>query len=365
MKMIKKLAAVLLALLTLLSLAACHPKNEVAVTIGDYKFTSGYYMCALVFADIEAQDEAYNLAMSGEAKGIDITKEDYRFDVKIDGKKYETWVKDKAMDTLKTVAAYKTLCAKNKIKISKADKAGAEAIAQQEWNQYYATVLLENGVSEKTYTQFRVDDYYSELYFGHLYEKGGTKEVSEEEIKKYLNENYVLCNVIGEDLSQLEDKMKTEKKEKINGYYNDLVKGTKTFAEIYKTHNNIKDEQTNTSSTTSTSKEEKPKDEYASFVSKANGGDHFKSIMEMKTGEIKILNGEKDSDILLVVKKDVNEDPYYIKNADLEIRHALKDEEFEKEIAKFKKTLKVDEDTYATKRFKVKKIKYPETSTSY
>ena len=360
MNMLKKFAAITLVLLTLLSLAACHPKDEVAVTIGDYKFTSGYYMCALVFADIEAQQEASNLAMSGEAKGIDITKENYRFDVKIDGKKYETWVKDKAIDTLKTVAAYKTLCAKNKVKISKADQAGAEAIAQQEWAQYYAETLSNNGVSEKTYIQFRVDDYYSELYFGHLYEKGGVKEISEEEIKKHLNENYVLCNVIGEDLSQLQDEQKKEKKEKINGYYNDLTKGTKTFEQIYKTHNNITDDKKDT--TTSTDKEEKPKDQYASFVSKANGGDHFKSIMEMKTGEIKILNGEKDSDILLVVKKDVNEDPYYLKNADIEIRHALKDEEFEKEIAKFKKSLKVDEDTYATKRFKVKKIKYPETA---
>lgn len=360
MSMFKKIAAACLALLTVLSLAACHPKDEVAVTVGDYEFTSAYYMCALIFADMEAQDEAYNLAMSGEAEGVDVTKEDYIYDVKIDGKEYEAWVKDEAMDTIKTIAAYKTLCAKAKIEISKEDRAGAESIAAEEWTTYYSELLTNNGVSKKTYTQFRVDDYYSELYFGHLYDKDGEKEISAEDIKTYLNENYVLCNVIGEDLSQYEDEQKTEKKEQLNGYYEELVNGTRTFEEIYKEYNSITDDETAT-----TDESDTRLDKYASFVSKENGGEHFDSIMEMQTGEIKILTGEDEADILLVVKKDVNEDPYYLENYDLTIRHALKDDELSKEIASFKKTLKVDENTYATKRFKVKKIEYPETTTTY
>jgi hypothetical protein len=92
---------------------------------------------------------------------------------------------------------------------------------------------------------------------------------------------------------------------------------------------------------TTDSKEPKPKDEYASFVSKENGGDHFDSIKAMQTGEIKILNGKDDSDILLVVKKDVNEDPYYLEEYDLQFRHELKDEEFADIVAKCKKGLKM------------------------
>lgn len=355
MKLFKKILAATLAVLTVFSLAACHPKDEVAVTIGDYEFTSAYYMCAFIFADMEAQQKAYDLVMSGEVKDIDVTEEDYLYDVKIDGKEYETWVKDKAIDTLKTIAAYKTLCDKAGVKISAGDKAGAEELAKQEWNQYYKETLYNNGVHESTYIKYRVDDYYSELYFDHLYTKGGEKEVSAEEIKKHLNENYVLCNVIGEDLSQLEDAQKTEKKNKINDLYKELTSG-KSFTEVYKAYKNITDDK---KTETTDSKEPKPKDEYASFVSKENGGDHFDSIKAMQTGEIKILNGKDDSDILLVVKKDVNEDPYYLEEYDLQFRHELKDEEFADIVAKCKKGLKIDIDSYATDRFDVEDIVYP------
>ena len=101
---------------------------------------------------------------------------------------------------------------------------------------------------------------------------------------------------------------------------------------------------------------------YATAISKEEGGEHFNSIMEMNVGDIKILNGENDSDILLVIKKDINADPYYLNDADITIRHELKDKEFENDINKFKKTLKLEENKYATNRFKVKKIEYLETT---
>ena len=40
MKMMKKFISVLLVLLMVFSFTACHKQNEVAVTIGDVKFTS-------------------------------------------------------------------------------------------------------------------------------------------------------------------------------------------------------------------------------------------------------------------------------------------------------------------------------------
>ncbi|MBP3706428.1 MAG: hypothetical protein J6J13_04170, partial [Clostridia bacterium] len=278
------------------------------------------------------------------------------YDVKIDGKKYETWVKDKALDTLKTVAAYKTLCKKNKLEISNTDKTGAEAVIAEKWSNY-SEIFSNNGVSQATYTQYRLDEYLAEVYFGHLYGKDGKKAVSADDIKKHLNENYVVANVIGEDLSSLEDEQKTDKKETINGYYNELIAGTKTFEEIYKTHYNITEEDTTTNET-----DDKPMDQYATAISKEEGGEHFNSIMEMNVGDIKILNGENDSDILLVIKKDINADPYYLNDADITIRHELKDKEFENDINKFKKTLKLEENKYATNRFKVKKIEYLETT---
>ena len=44
MKIIKKLSAVMMSLAILLSFAGCHKQGEIAVTVGDWEFTSAYYV---------------------------------------------------------------------------------------------------------------------------------------------------------------------------------------------------------------------------------------------------------------------------------------------------------------------------------
>jgi hypothetical protein len=101
----------------LASFAACHPKDEVAVTVGDVEFTSAYYMCALINADNEARslvDEA--LAEKKEKDDKDssststATEEVDYYSEKVEGKKYVDWVKARAIENLKQIAAYKIKC---------------------------------------------------------------------------------------------------------------------------------------------------------------------------------------------------------------------------------------------------------------
>ena len=51
MKMIKSLAAFCLAFILIFNFSSCHPKDEVAMTVGDIEITSALYMCALLQAD--------------------------------------------------------------------------------------------------------------------------------------------------------------------------------------------------------------------------------------------------------------------------------------------------------------------------
>ena len=102
MKNTKRLVAVLLAIVMLLSFAGCHKKNEIAVTIGEIEFTSAYYMCALVSADAEARNLVYE-ALSDEEKNS--TAEIDYYSKKVEDKDYIKWVEDSAMDTLKEIAA--------------------------------------------------------------------------------------------------------------------------------------------------------------------------------------------------------------------------------------------------------------------
>ena len=53
MKTIRKIAALLLIAVMCLTVTGClHKKDEIAVTIDGIEFTSAYYMCALINANM-------------------------------------------------------------------------------------------------------------------------------------------------------------------------------------------------------------------------------------------------------------------------------------------------------------------------
>ena len=106
----------------------------------------------------------------------------------------------------------------------------------------------------------------------------------------------------------------------------------------------------------------KPLDEHAQILgAKDTGYDHdkFDEINKMATGEVKLIAKENKAGYILVVKKDIKADPYYRENLDVEVRHLLKDKEFNKDMAEIFKTAKADVNSFAVDRFKVKKIKEP------
>ena len=161
MKNVKRLFALALVLVMALSIAACHKKDEVAVKIGDVEFTSAYYMCALINADSEAKSKVQEELSDDES----IDDVDY-YSKKIDDKDFVTWVEDTAMDSIKEIAAYKTLCKENNLEISEEDVANAENYASYYWSSYgYSAYFEPNGVGQSTYAQYIKDSYYSKLYF--------------------------------------------------------------------------------------------------------------------------------------------------------------------------------------------------------
>ena len=109
MKNIKRILAAALVLVMAVS-AACHPKDEVAVKIGDVEFTSAYYMCALINADSEAKSKVKE-GLSEDEAAEDV---DY-YSKKVEDKDFVKWVEERAMQSLKAIAAYKTLCKENKL----------------------------------------------------------------------------------------------------------------------------------------------------------------------------------------------------------------------------------------------------------
>ena len=359
MKSLKKIFAVVLVLCMLLSFAACHKKDEIAVTVGDVEFTSAYYMCALIFADSEAKTKVEeNLSEDETAEEIDY------YSQKIDDKKYVDWVKDKALESLKMIAAYKIKCSEAKIDIEEDVKSNAEMYSSYYWSSYgYQTLLEPNGVAESTYKKYMLDSYYSSRYFEYVYGKDGEKEIAADTVKEEMYKNFEIADVLECSFTDVEETEVDSLKKKFNTYYEDLKNGKRTFKEVYNEYNSI--EESDTESTEEDSEELKPLDELATIIGSEDtdyASDHFETVQKMKKNEVKLVELDDDAGLAIIIKKDIKADPYYTENLDIVVRHLIKDEEFNEDMEAFAKELKLEENTYATKQFKVKKIEYPETT---
>ncbi|MEE1074274.1 MAG: hypothetical protein U0K93_02210 [Acutalibacteraceae bacterium] len=360
MKNFKKIIALALAALMLLSFAGCHKKDEVAVTIGDVEFTSAYYMCALINADSEAKSKVYENLTEEEQQSGDI---DY-YSKKIDKKGFVEWVEDTAIDNLKTIAAYKTLCKENKIEVKEEDLSNAKMYASYYWSSYgYAAYFEPNGVSQDTYTKYMEDSYYSEAYFEHLYGAEGEKAVAGDEVKTKMYENFVIANILTANYtSDMKDADKTALKDKFNAYATALQNGSRTFKDVYDEYNNVTEEEKDAATTEEESDTPKPKDEYASIIGAEDTGydaEYYEAVKAMATGEVKVIELEEGAGLVLAVKQDIAADEYYLTTLDMAVRHLIKDDEFEKTVKTYAKDMKVDINKFAVKQFKVKKIIEP------
>lgn len=357
MKILNKIIALVIVCVMAMSLTGCHKKGEIAVTINGYEFTSAYYMAAFLNAYSEAQNIVYNSLSEEELssnKEIDYTSK------KVENKKFETWVKDTAIDSLKQIAYFKTKCDENKLKLSEDEIANAESYASFYWQSYgYSQFFEPNGVSFETYKQNMLDGNYAALYFEHLYGEDGEKEIAAKDVKSKLYKDFILANVLEVTFSEETDAEKKKIKEKFDGYLKDLESGKKTFEQIYIEYNDINEEDHKHED------KDGPKDAHASILGAEGTGyehEYFDKIKKLDNGEIKLFKKDNDAGYILVIKQDIKADKYYLKNMDMTIRHLLKDDEFNKDAEAAALKLNAEIDKYAVNQFKVKKIVEPSYS---
>lgn len=392
MKNIKRIAALMLVLVMALSLTACHKKNEVAVTVGDVEFTSAYYMCALINADSEAKSLVYEELSDEEKSGYETP--DY-YSKKVEDKDFVEWVEDTAMNNLKKIAAYKTLCKENDLEIEEDVLTNAESYAEYYWSSYgYSAYYEPNGVGFETYKKFTVDSYYSELYFEHLYGEEGTKAIASEDIKNKIYENFIIADILEATFeSEATDDDKATIENKINDYATAIKDGKMTFEEAYKDYNGTTEEETTTETeeehtheegeehdhseeatestteeSTETEEEETPtpKDQYASILGAEGTGDYetdyYADVKDLAVGEVKVLELDDDAGFALVIKQDIKADEYYLTALDSTVRHMIADDDYNKEIDEYIKKMNIQISKFAIGQFKVKEIIEPSYS---
>ncbi|MGI6279928.1 MAG: hypothetical protein ACOYJS_05145, partial [Acutalibacteraceae bacterium] len=227
------------------------------------------------------------------------------------------------------------------------------------WSDYgYQDYFEPNGVSETTYRQYTEDSHYAENYFLHLYGEGGSKEIASDKVTSTTLEKFILVEILQSSYDQLTDDQKTARKQLMEENAKLINEGQKTFDQAYHEFNTSAEEHDHDDDKDSS--ETKPKYSHANVFGAKDTvyeSEYFDKFKDYPVDQAKVYEMEDGSGCLLVVKRDLKSDKYYMENLDPIVRHLIADEEFDKEIDKFIKTLKVDKNNYALKRLKVKKIK--------
>ena len=360
MNTLKRIFAIALCLLlTLTCLVGCHQKGEIAVKIDDIEFTSGYYACALVFSNSEARTKVEE-ELSKEGDLPDKIK---YWDHKVEDTDYIKWVEKTTLETLKDIAAVKSLCKEAEVTLDAETESLSDANADYLWDYGYSELMENNGVSKETFKQYMRDSYLMDTYFEHIYGKGGEKEIAADQLNKQLADNYVLVNMLEVSFANLGEEEKTDKQNQFIAYENALKDGTKTFEEIYIEYNKISAEE----HTHEEAEEGKmvPIDQHATVFGNADtnyASDHFETAKEMTVGDVKIITLEKEAGLVLLVKQDIAADPYYINEFDSTLRKEVVGEEHSNDIAEYGEKLDCVVNESSIKQFKVKKIEYPEAT---
>ena len=415
MKMLKKALAVVLAIVFVLSLAACHPKDEVAVSTGDYTLTSAVYSYYLTMADRSAK---YTISTSDS-----YNTQDPNFDLykqTIDGKSYEDYVKAQALEDCYRYLTIAKLADEADVSLTDEEEKNVIGNADYYWSYQYGPmlgpVLVENGVSYDTYKKIMLTEALYSKYFDYLYAEGGTKEVKAEDIKKFFNDNYLGAYVISHSYSDVKDP-KTEEIAKDLDKYVKALKDGKKFADVeaeYKKDHEKNDSTSSSSSTTSSGNssttssgnssttssdnssttssgnssttssgnsstttssttssetkedEKKPKDEKINVFTKNEDADtsygiastfgKYDEIAKLKNDEVALIHDEDAKSYYIVVKKDITEDEYYLEEGTPEILRSLKGDEYEDFVKETTSNLDFKVSKYAINQFKVKKI---------
>lgn len=360
MKLIKRTAALLLALLMVFCMAGClHAKDEVAVKIGDVEFTSAQYLYALIQADMAARQTVVDSLGDG-VEVDDPSKIDY-YSQEINKKNFVDYVEDEALKTLEKYAAIVTKCKENKIELTEEQQKEVDTFVDYYWTSYgYSYIFEPNGVSKETYAKCVSYDYLSNAYFESIYGKEGTNLVEEKLVNEALLKNFALANVIPVDLTEMTETDKAAQTAKLTTYVKRINDG-ESFLKVYNEYYG-----TEVAENTNIEKDENgiptaPVDTLATVVGSEStdyASDYYATVNAMKVGTAQLYTSEDKNTIALLVKKDIAGDAYYMSTMYNPALYVLKGEEFEKTMEEAEKALETDAKAAVIKRLKVKNIQY-------
>jgi hypothetical protein len=381
MKIIKRIIAAALCAAVAMSLAACHKKDAVAVSWGDYEIKSGLYMYMLVQADGEAREK---LQKEYSDAGLDSSDIEYRKQ-KVEGTDFDQWVKDRALQLCREYIVTLKLFDENEVTVDETQLSMMDTYVSYYWSYAgWQSYYEPNGVSRDTFATFyETNAIKRQALFLHYYDEGGPKAVSDDEITNGLTANYAIADTITADITAdgMTDEDIAALETELNAYA-DRINAGESFETIkaeydakHGTASNgdsgVDTEDMDVSDTASDNADgsesaedySKPVDPNAKVYGSSStneSSDQFDTIAAMENGKAQVIS--TDEAYLLVVKKDITQDKYYFNNYRETVLYIVKQDEFNSFITEQAGGIELTVNNYEVNYLSPKKIEYPTSS---
>ncbi len=187
----KKIAAVSCAAAMAVGLAGCADMSKI-MTVDGKGINAGVYIDYMLNEyTMQSYYSQYFQSSESEDSETEFLKKKYN-----DDETYSEHFKKSALEqTLRGIAADK-LFSDEGLELSEDDKEEIENNVSSMYDQFGDEYLELQGISEESVRTVYTYEKQKELLFDHFYDEGGTKEVTDDDIKTYMKDNYLRYKMI-------------------------------------------------------------------------------------------------------------------------------------------------------------------------
>ena len=382
----KKMSAVALCSAMALSLGACGnniagPDTTYAAVIDGYKVPAGVFIAMQMNSYYDAAyyteptDESEETTASTEASETaasetEVTTTTAFTDKVIEDKPVRDWINDEATKSMQEFVAVENKFDELGLSFEDNEKEKTKVYLDSIW-EYYGSNYENAGISENSQLLIMLNSTKKNKIFDYYYAEGGQDEISEADIRAYLDENNKRINYIKMELKDGEGNLlKSEGKDEIKKMAEDYIKrikGGEDFAAVSKEYSDYYDkltadaaESTDDGADDESADTEETESSYTdneTVISK-DGTSPSEAVVtkafESKVGDVFLV--EEDEVYYVVTVLDLYADENYYSDNESVVRHELKDDEFDKTVDSWTETQNIELNEAAYKRYKIEKF---------
>lgn len=220
MSRLKRLASAAVSVaMAAVMLTSCSTGRYCMTYSGDKNVNSGIYIYNIIS---ELLNQQYVMYYSGSSDNV--------MDKKVDGKEMAVYLEENALKNTKAYCAITAKFDELGLKLSDED---TKSISSSTTNAYNAQkeMFEEMGISKDSIKQVLTQTKKRDMLFDYYYGKDGKEAVSDDELIKYVNENYLRYKTLSISKStstddSTEDKENKEHEETINKYFSKAQSGS-------------------------------------------------------------------------------------------------------------------------------------------